>query len=242
MAQFLAVEYDSAYPKEQLINQFADLSKPDLASAAEPHNVLADLPLSLYVTTNYDDFMIRALKHKNKDAKQEYCRWNNPSEHTIMDAGFVPSVANPLVYHLHGYAQNIDSLVLTEDDYLDFLVTMSTDAGRRLIPPLIQSALTTSSILFLGYKLADWDFKVLYRTLITYMRRSRYKAHISVQLMPIDEAATIEQKTGALRYLDKYFRKEEIRVYWGTCREFVGELNLRRQDEPVGGAGDAAGS
>ena len=39
--------------------------------------------------------------------------------------GFVPTPANPLVYHLHGHLEMPQSLVLTEDDYLEFLVRIS---------------------------------------------------------------------------------------------------------------------
>ena len=43
---------------------------------------------------------------------------------------FKPSPQTPVVYHLHGHRSVIDSLVLTEDDYLDYLVNMSAAFGR----------------------------------------------------------------------------------------------------------------
>jgi hypothetical protein len=51
--------------------------------------------------------------------------------------------------------------VLTEDDYLDFLVKVSWD--NTVIPPRIAEALTDSSLLLLGYHLQDWDFRVMFR-------------------------------------------------------------------------------
>ena len=40
---------------------------------------------------------------------------------------------NPVVFHLHGHLGLAESLVLTEDDYLDFLVSISRNDD--LIPP-----------------------------------------------------------------------------------------------------------
>ena len=37
------------------------MKSPDFRAPSEPHAVLADLPLPIYMTTNYDDFMVKAL-------------------------------------------------------------------------------------------------------------------------------------------------------------------------------------
>src|SRR6516165_2663791 len=62
VAQYLAVTYDSMFPKEELANSFKKCAPPDFSARDEPHSVLSKLPLPIYMTTNYDDFMIRALK------------------------------------------------------------------------------------------------------------------------------------------------------------------------------------
>jgi len=77
VAQFLAVQNDPMFPKEKILECFEDIEPPDFSEPDEPHGVLADLPLPLYMTTNYDDFMIQALKSRNKDPKRELCRWNS---------------------------------------------------------------------------------------------------------------------------------------------------------------------
>jgi len=45
---------------------------------------------------------------------------------------------NPVVFHFHGSYEIPESLVLTEDDYFDFLVNISRD--EDLIPARIQQA------------------------------------------------------------------------------------------------------
>jgi hypothetical protein len=67
------------------------------------------------------------------------------------------------VYKIHGTARVklgddlLDSIVLTESDYIDFL---SRDILKTM-PAQVTSILRRSSLLFLGYSLADWNFRVL---------------------------------------------------------------------------------
>src|SRR5262249_31993337 len=122
----------------------------------------AGLPLPLYLTTNYDDFMVQALAKQDKDPRRDLCRWNPEiqDEPSVFEKepGYQPTVANPLVFHLHGHTRP-ESLVLTEDDYLRFLAAMAGE--QDLLPPPVQKGLATASLLFLGYRLADWNFRVL---------------------------------------------------------------------------------
>jgi hypothetical protein len=115
-------------PKEEMCRALAGLGPPDFSREHEPHAVFAGLPLPVYLTTNYDDFMVAALRQRAKDPRREVCRWNSsPSmraEPTVLDPAFVPTPANPVVFHLHGHIGLPESLVLTEDDYLDFLVAV----------------------------------------------------------------------------------------------------------------------
>jgi hypothetical protein len=167
--------------------------------------------------------MVRALKRCGKTPIQEMCLWHEELELlNPMPSDYVPTPEKPLVYHLHGIYKEPKSLVLTEDDYLDFLVAISKD--ENLIPLRIQEAFTDTSLLFLGYKIADWDFKVLFRILAGYLKRRRRK-HLSVQLVPGDVSET--QKEKAQKYLDSYFSELHIQVYWQDCREFAAELRTR---------------
>jgi len=235
VAQYLAVEYDPMYPKEMLLNLFDEKFQqngiPDLRSKNEPHSVLADLPLLVYMTTNYDDLMVRALKLRNKNPYQELCPWNSTLQlsHTPIygDHDHQPDVMSPLVYHLHGHSPFAESLVLTEDDYLDFLLNISRDDS--LIRPRIQAALTNASLLFVGYNLSDWSFRVIFRGLVASKEKSLRRMSISVQLPPISSSDPATQHN-AQKYLDSYFGMFDIKVYWGTAREFMTELRQRWED------------
>ena len=231
VAQFIAVQYgDGIFPKEEIRTRIENVTPPNFDDPSEPHGLLADLQLPIYITTNYDDFMMQALRNRNRNPKRELCRWNDRirKQPSIFDTNFKLSEADPVVFHLHGHTEVLDSIVLTEDDYLDFLI--STSQNPDLLPPPIQEAFAKTSLLFMGYRLVDWDFRVLFRSLVGYLNISGARSHISVQLLPggaRGQDVTDEEKGQAQKYFDRYFRKQEIRVYWGTCREFTFDLRKR---------------
>lgn len=230
VAQFLAIDQrDAVFPKEQIAREIKSVRPPDFTTADEPHGILAGLPLPVYITTNYDNFMMLALQQarERKKPKQEFCRWNKyVKDHpSVFEDSFEPDETNPVVFHLHGYTQVPESIVITEDDYLDFLVNISRDA--LMIPPRIQRALAGASLLFIGYRIADWNFRVLFRSVVSYLEKSVARGHFSVQIFPLGDEVAPAMRDRALKYLDDYFGNLETRVYWGTGQEFTAELQQR---------------
>ncbi|MGD0339948.1 MAG: SIR2 family protein [Bacteroidota bacterium] len=221
VAQFLAVRKNPMFPKNQIVREFfSNMKLPDFDQQDEPHGILADLPLPIYVTTNYDHFMFHALSKRHKNPKLEVCRWNTilQKEKSIFDEKFEPNSENPVVFHLHGHFENAQSLVLTEDDYLYFLVNLEKDE-KKLVPSPIVKAFTGSSLLFLGYSLSDWDFRVLFQGIVMGMEKSLREFSISVQLPPGEEQM--------VNYWEKYLGDNGVKISWGTAREFAAELNRR---------------
>jgi hypothetical protein len=235
VAQYLAVEHDPIFPKQLLRRRLQQLQLPDFSAPDDPHGMLADLDLPIYITTNYDGLMLAALHHRGKEAKRELCGWNDlvrENEPSPLDAGFAPTPAAPLVYHLHGHGEMPQSMVLTEDDYLAFLVRISTDNTVRLLPSKIRSALATTSLLFVGYSLSDWDFRVLFRGLMGSLGSTLGMTSIAVQLDPSPETETEERRRRAQEYLNGYFEQIQtikVRLFWGDVRDFARELRERRE-------------
>ena len=235
VAQFLAVESDDAMtPKEAIQELFERIVvPPDFSSEDEPHAILADLPLPIYLTTNYDDFLVRALRARGKDPVQEFCRWTDrPSlraRPSVFDRpeGFDPTPERPLVYHLHGLIDLPESLVLTEDDYVDFLVNI---ASADVVPPRIREALADSMLVFLGYRLADWNFRVIYRGLVERIDSSGRRLNVTVQLAPQGVPGSTE---AAREYLERYYRWMKVRVFWGDVGDFMSALREHRSARGV---------
>lgn len=232
VSQFLALKYsDSVFPKDLIVEMFEDLPTPDPDDESEPHRLLAKLDLPVYVTTNYDDFMVQALSRHHRQPNRVLCQWNHAVKNYVSDnptilekdPEYKPTVANPVVFHLHGHLPVADSLVLTEDDYMDFLVNISTDPD--LIPAPISRALTGSSLLFIGYRITDWNFRVLLRSFDRLMEQS--VARLNVAVMP-PPGGPDEAKQKTQDYLTRYYENIDVRVYWGTAREFLKELWERK--------------
>jgi hypothetical protein len=225
VAEYLAIEQVPMAPKHAIRRKFNDAKPPEFVDD-EPHTVLAGMPIPVYLTTNYVDYMAEALRRANRNPRVDFCRWaatpavtNHPSQ---LPKAFVPTAQEPVVYHLHGHLDVPQSLVLTETDYVSFLVEV---ARRRLLPHQIEKALANGSLIFIGYGFGDWDFRVLFRGLVAAQTTVR-EFGVTVQLETDDEAAR--------KYLEKYFEELDLRVSWGNAREFVSELGRRYRDRTYG--------
>lgn len=233
VAQWLAVERGADVPKSKIRLEFKDKGPPDFANPNEPHRVLADLELPLYMTTNYDDFMFQALKREStRSPHREVCKWHliNGKARVDLQLPVRPDPKTPVVFHLHGTLDDGNSMVLTEDDYVDFLIAVSE--YPELIPQPIEGAFGRTSLLFMGYSLEDMSFKVLFRKLSRYIHRNKGSRHVSVQLAPQPDGSTQDQARRAAnqkRYLEELLRSEYVKIYWGTCQQFVADLSKRWQ-------------
>jgi hypothetical protein len=255
VAQFLSVKQNARFVRRELMEYLhselverygdaipdaAKLDLTDLLNAlgaherkrnpATPYAVLAALPSRIFVTTDPTNLLEEALRAEGKKPVIELCRWNEDLEklRSIFDRepGYEPSVERPLVFHLFGTFDEPFSLVLTEDDYFDFLLGIATN--RELVPIVVREALADSALLFLGFELDDWAFRVVLRTLVNQQgrsRRSRY-AHIAGQLIPQEH--DVLEPDRASRYLEAYFTASaDISIYWGSAQDFARELQTR---------------
>jgi hypothetical protein len=262
VAQYLATKLGLAYPadkllehlKAELLNRYSDVlpsSAPhedleeliaDLGARrreqdpADPYSVLARLPLPIYINTNPDSLLTEALRaQENKDPQVEFSRWKAgllglPSIYD--EQKYHPSKDKPLVYHLFGYIQEPDSLVLTEDDYFDYL--MWVNKTNNPIPTQVITAWSANALLFLGFQMSDWNFRALLRSILNEERRyspKRYKS-VAVQIQPVEGNLRPER---AYRYLEEFFLGVNIGIYWGSADDFLKELWRRWQ--AAGGAG-----
>ncbi len=116
-------------------------------------------------------------------------------------------------------------MVLTEDDYLDFLIYV-----HNLLPPTVEKAFEESALLFLGYGLADMDFKVLFRKINSYS--GGHGRHFAVQIDPQQTGLPSLQAKQELEYLTTQYEAQRIKVFWGSCRDFVKELRRHLRSSP----------
>ena len=183
----------------------------------EPLLVLANLPIKIYLTTSPYTFIEEALQRAGKAPRTEICRWRRELDtiDSVIDDTYKPSAHEPLVYHLHGLDRYADSLVLTEDDYLEFLVNVAQGQGNDAVDrihALIRKALS-DDLIILGFSLNSWAFRVLYAGLIKPNSKQEDRGICCLQLNPSPDET---------RYLEDYLRREaKFDVFWGSLQEYA---------------------
>ena len=191
---------------------------------SEIHHQLADLELPLYVTTNVDNFMTLALRAKKGKARQEVVPWRDAA---IQRRDLDPPAAaeDPVVLHLFGSDADLLSMVVTEDDHLDYMARISHDY-EYFLPVSANERLASTTLLFLGYRLEDLDFKIIMRGLLTHLDLQRWNMlHVAVQLEESQRNEAREKEV--IDYFQKYFAEARIEIYWGNTHQFMADLWAR---------------
>ncbi len=249
VAQYLVVHQDSNFPRDEyegsmraaLCARYPEAVSKDMSEAPlddllvavstwrtargelDAHALLASLPLPIYITTAVDRLLERSLIARQRQAASAVCAWQGDAEGD--GAELRPDLAHPLVYHLFGRLDAREAMVLTEDDHFDFLIGVT--GNRDLIPVTVRRALADTALLFLGFHMEDWNFRVLFRSIMNQQgggRRKRY-AHIAAQIDP--ELGRAIDPERARHYLEQYFGDADITIYWGSADDFLRELQAR---------------
>jgi hypothetical protein len=187
----------------------------------DPLLVLADLPFRILLTTSPYGFLEKALEKAGKTPRTTVIRWR-PDLRDLIDPRddemHELDPQHPLVCHLFGWEKYSSSLVLTEDDYLEFLVDVNLGRGddkRDSVPAQVRKALS-GDLLVLGFSLDSWAFRALYSGLIKSDDTRAEKRGICVQLPP----SQAEQA-----YLHDYLQREaRFEVDWRTLNEYTAGL------------------
>ena len=203
----------------------------------DPHALLARLPAAIYVTASPETLLSKSIRAAGRNPEVVVCRWRATRRNRPMEPRLTsdePTVDAPLVYHVFGVLGDPESLVLTEDDFFDFLVATS---AYKLMPRVVRGALSSRALLLLGFRLDDWSFRVLFRLIMNQEGTAGLGnfTHVGVQVSP--EEYSLAEVDQARRHLERYFGGDRgapgeppISVYWGSATDFLREL-LRRVDD-----------
>jgi hypothetical protein len=198
------------------------------------HDFLAGIPRPLLIiTTNYDDLIERAFLKQgrpfdivihttNPNLGDRLLWWEHgatgpreisPNKLDI-DLGAVT-----VIYKMHGTVDrrkpDLDQYVITEDDYVDFLVRMTKN---KAIPAIFAESFQSSHFLFLGYSLRDWNLRVILNRIQTDLRRPSDITSWAIQHQP----SLMERK---------FWQRRGVEVYDLLLNEFVRDLSARAQGE-----------
>lgn len=183
---------------------------------SEFHNHLAAIPFYFAITSTPDRMFYNALKESGKKPIIEgYNFRGEPKKMVTMG-----TVDEPLLFYLYGRLKELNSLVLTENDLIDFLVAVVSED-----PPLPQNMLhelqkKNKSFLFLGFGFVHWYLRVLLHVL-----QGDKKQDYSFALEQFPPAANVYEYQQTILYFEEGDCK--IHIYNEELKAFVEELRKR---------------
>ncbi len=172
---------------------------------------LADLEFPLVITTNYDRLFEKAVLNRKfiefQDASINYKKSNHKTYgkegKTLLNVmvyskdvkeetpKYVPiskesSNSIPTLFKMHGDlclegANGIDSAVITDEDYIDFIMRM-TSTKNYPVPQGILQNFFEMPIIFIGYSLKDYNFRLLMK--ILHKDKNNYPGRYSIDPKP----------------------------------------------------------
>lgn len=189
------------------------------------------------ITTNYDSFVERAFQ----DAGRPLCvitqnvrdPEGGPSKINLIrpdggmgqedsfefqwnDPRYPPGTT--FLFKMHGSVHRAepdgrDDVIITEDDYVDFMVSSGGNISPYFPPSSLTAAYKRRRFLFLGYSLYDWNFRAFLRMLVLRNALSGrdLRRHYAIQRNP--DAIEVQ-----------LWKQRNVNVYDGDITEFCGRI------------------
>jgi hypothetical protein len=118
------------------------------------------------------------------------------------------------LFKMHGSVKQAlpdgpDNVIITEDDYVDFMVNSGGNVSPYFPPASLTNAYKRRRFLFLGYSLYDWNFRTFLRmlTIRNALSGRELRRHYAIQLEP----AAIEVEL---------WRQRNVNLYDGDLADF----------------------
>jgi hypothetical protein len=188
------------------------------------HEKIASLPFPLILTTCQDPLLVQALQAAGKTPITQ--RYHLRGDKRDNPEFVLPSSPGaPVVFHLFGDAAEPSSLVLSENDVLDFLIAIVSER-----PPLPNSLLRAlkrvgQSFLFVGFGIRHWDLRILLKILLRALELNRSGSAIAAE--PLRGLLQGDREETILFYQ----RGTRVEVEDADVGTFLAELSQRLEKE-----------
>jgi hypothetical protein len=163
---------------------------------------LARLDFPVVVTTNFDTHFEDALSRVGKRPFVSTYKSNvDATERSDDYPRMQPSSREPFVLKLHGdIERSPGSIVITEEDYIQFVLRMSDKPPYHPVPPVAAHYLAKAATLFVGYGLKDYNLRLLFKTLRWRMDVVPQTYSVDVHPDPLVQEV-LERRTGQVSYV-----------------------------------------
>ena len=123
---------------------------------------ISQLPFHLVINTTLDNFMERAFNEEGKSCQAYYYNFKRHVKNRIYPEKINPNY--PLVYNLFGTFQQSESMVLTEQNQLEFVRNV-VQSNPGIPEEILEQFDTSKSYLFIGFDLEHWQFRLVLESL-----------------------------------------------------------------------------
>ena len=184
---------------------------------------LAALPFCLTVNLSPDDYLLRAWRAAGKaGAQTAYYNFRKEQNSDIEQ----PSTTKPLVYNLLGALKDPESLVLTQEDRVDFIKNVVK--GNPGIPNAVMSHFDErKTYIFLGLNLENWDYRLLFDTLQLSRENLSFLPQPSTQVLSPEARSFFEDRYRLL------FTESDIQAFVENLAERYTEYSAEAGQSPT---------
>ncbi len=199
------------YPRLRSIMEERELPIP------EPLRQLAEIRgLSLFVSTTFDDLMVRALNEARFGGRPQTLSLAWSPFTPIADLGPTPPTAEaPAVMRILGALSSMPDYAATDEDVLEFLHQLQSESQQ---PQRLFDALSQSYLLFVGCGFPDW----LARFFIRILKHERFLNPRAVAEL------VVESRVQGDLALSSFLRLYQTEIFaGGDAVAFIAELHRR---------------
>jgi hypothetical protein len=173
--------FESKRTRKELIELVQNAVQTDRKPSAIVR-ALAQLSFPVVATTNYDRLFEDALRDPAVGKEPQLVIYNPKREATPTPPA--PSADKPLVFKLHGDISIPESIVITDEDYIQFMMRMSDPKSHNPLPLSFHYHFMLWPTLFVGYSLMDYNLRLLFKTLRWNVDISELPATYSLDMKP----------------------------------------------------------
>jgi SIR2-like domain len=158
--QRVALFYEISRSRHQLVDAVRNAVQVE-KQPSPMLRALAELAFPVVITTNYDQLFENALAAAGKQPRVVVY---TPELEAMTDYRD-PTPQSPILFKIHGDISRPETIVVTDEDYIQFVLRMSNKEQYDPVPLTLKFYLTGSPTLFLGYSLLDYNLRLLFKTI-----------------------------------------------------------------------------
>jgi len=158
--QRVALAYEIAFSRARLVDAVSAAVQVD-KQPSPMLRALAELDFPVVITTNYDQLFEQALRDAGKQPRVAI--YTPRLEQTVDYRK--PTAQSPIVFKIHGDISRPETIVISDEDYIDFVLRMSNKEPYDPLPRRLKVYLTDWTTVFVGYSLLDYNLRLLFKTL-----------------------------------------------------------------------------